>query len=361
MKLRIKYLIVFISISIFIFNNYSYSQVFKYHELNKVLSDTNKNIKAKIEYRASEIFHLLLNDYRKKNELNELEYNKYLWLASRNHNLWMIENKKLGHEENKISKCFTGKNPGDRLDFVVKGNCGWTAENCLYNFSYTEGDTVENIARQIAELSFEQWRNSKGHNYNMLGQHYEEETSFYISKFGVVWATSLFGFCNDEKSKTKINKSIIPKAKVEPILPEKYRVFDIVSTRKQINKKLKYKYNEHNILNEKYLQIAASKSMQNKNSCENVDQKNLYELKKRINRSGNLLSYFSNINNYTEYQFCKDYIFDKNIYEDIEKDLELWLNNIDFNKLKSTGHDIRFYKSNNKITLYISLVAKMKL
>lgn len=176
-------------------SNYTFSQVYKSTDLNRLNSIHARDSVYILEYQTAKKFHELLNQYRNKKGLTELSWSDDLWLTGRNHNLWMMVNQKLSHQENNISKNFTGKGPGDRLKYVAKDKCTWTGENCLYNYAYDEKLSVQDNAIQIAKESLEQWKTSSGHNKNMLGEHESQATSFIIDKRGVVWATTLFGIC----------------------------------------------------------------------------------------------------------------------------------------------------------------------
>jgi uncharacterized protein YkwD len=147
----------------------------------------------KIERLAALKFHKLLNAYRRENKLDTLRFNDTLWLASRNHNIWMMVNNQLSHSEEKDTPSFTGEDPGDRYEFVAKdnANCSWTGENCLYNFSY--GSSIEKAAENIARESISQWKSSPGHNANMLRErHRQHGVAFNIGKDGRCWGTDLF-------------------------------------------------------------------------------------------------------------------------------------------------------------------------
>ncbi|MCA6361833.1 MAG: CAP domain-containing protein [Bacteroidetes bacterium] len=161
--------------------------------LRGVFKQTATDTVMKIERLAALKFHTLLNAYRRENKLDTLRFNDTLWLASRNHNIWMIANKQLSHSEEKDTPSFTGEDPGDRYEFVAKdkANCSWTGENCLYNFSY--GSTIEKAADNIARSAISQWKASPGHNANMLRErHRQHGVAFNIGEDGRCWGTDLF-------------------------------------------------------------------------------------------------------------------------------------------------------------------------
>lgn len=123
------------------------------------------------ERAAALLFHKLINDYRRQNKTDTLAWNDTLWLASRNHCVWMMEKNELTHHQSKGSLLYTGNSPGDRYNYVVnnKGRHSWSGENALYNFAHNYPSMKTRI-KMIAEKSFGQWRNSAGHNENMLNK-----------------------------------------------------------------------------------------------------------------------------------------------------------------------------------------------
>jgi uncharacterized protein YkwD len=351
--LRFKIVYLSLLLVIFTFKNVG-AQPYKLNSLNKLLSNTSNNKKLTIAYRASELFHEILNDYRIKNGLNELKFNHVLWLTSRNHNLWMSENG-LSHTESVKSKNFTGANPGDRVNYVNKNSCSWSGENCLYNFSYNELDSIELSAYNIAEESFNQWKESTGHNKNMLGQHSYEGTAFLITDVGVVWATSLFGFCEEPIILNSPNKKLLSSSNSSQ---EKKltNVYNALNTRKQINNLLSIKYQHHNLSRKNYLQSTALLYTNQINNCKSIS-KNKSDFKKRLLKASNGLSLIYRFENYNEFNFCKEYFFDANFNDDVESDVDNWLADIDFINDKFYGHSLKVIKRDERIIVVISIVS----
>ncbi|NQX98854.1 MAG: hypothetical protein HRT73_13400, partial [Flavobacteriales bacterium] len=72
---------------------------------------------------------------------------------------------------------------------------GRSGENALYNYS-AYGKSIKEIAQNIAFRSFKQWKNSPGHNRNMLRKgHVAHGTAFKITN-DKVWGTDLFSSNN---------------------------------------------------------------------------------------------------------------------------------------------------------------------
>jgi len=151
----------------------------------------------KIERLAALEFHKLLNQYRVKNKVDTVKFNDIFWLTSRNHNLYMIQNDILSHSQKKGSKMFSGERPSDRLDYVQgkERRYYWSGENCLYNY-LSSGSTIYEIAKDIAKISFEQWKNSKNHNQNMLSKSHSMHGIAFTIKGNMFYGTDLLGGSN---------------------------------------------------------------------------------------------------------------------------------------------------------------------
>jgi len=172
------------------------AQVLEASKLPILLNQSQKDSIKKLERLAALKFHERINKYRLENGINKLAWDDTLWLASRNHCLWMDANDSLSHDEIKNTKNFTGDDPGDRYEYACnkKGGCSWSGENALYNFP-VGGTTIEEQANGIAEECFEAWKSSYGHNQNMLGPASRVHgVAFYISSKGKVWGTDLFSY-----------------------------------------------------------------------------------------------------------------------------------------------------------------------
>lgn len=135
-----------------------------------------------------------INSYRYEKKKDSLSWSNTLEKAAHHHNLWMVKNKKLSHHETGKDRYFTGKTVTDRINFVTGGKdeiyCG---ENVQY-FPFetaTPGVITDEEAMMIADLAFENWKTSYGHNKNMLSPFIWHATTFiYLNQ--TVWATSVF-------------------------------------------------------------------------------------------------------------------------------------------------------------------------
>lgn len=172
-----------------------HAQVFQVSKLTSVINQCNKDSVLKTERVAALKFHKLINEYRIKNKIDTLEWDDVLWLAARNHSVWMGTNNQLSHSEKEGTINFTGTGPGERYDYAsVNGTSDWSGENALYNWS-DDGSTLEEISSQMASESFTQWKNSPGHDQNMRAQASRSHAvAFYLEPQGAVWATDLFSY-----------------------------------------------------------------------------------------------------------------------------------------------------------------------
>lgn len=88
------------------------------HQLPAIKKSAETDSVQFIERLAAYYFHQNINEYRKANEKSILVWDDTLWLASRNHCVWMCANNELSHGEKKGTYFFSGKQPGDRIDYV---------------------------------------------------------------------------------------------------------------------------------------------------------------------------------------------------------------------------------------------------
>jgi uncharacterized protein YkwD len=131
-------------------------------ELSKLLSEVKNRPDLQLERLSAYFFHQRINQYRLENKLTTLYWDDRMWLAARNHNLFMTIAPKIGHIEQIGAKFFTGIKPSNRILYVTYNGFSVKlyGENCLLNFSADSLVSLEENAKNIAEKSFEQWKNS---------------------------------------------------------------------------------------------------------------------------------------------------------------------------------------------------------
>ena len=172
------------------------AQVYTASSLPRLLAKAEQDSISRIERLAAMEFHRIINEYRKENDLDQLMWDDTLWLTCRNHNIWMAANNELSHGENEGTAMYTGSGPGARYRYASQENgaTSWSGENALYNWS-VRGDDMAEIASYIAEYSFNQWKNSKGHDQNMRKPGSKiHGVAFTIEDNGQVWGTDMFGY-----------------------------------------------------------------------------------------------------------------------------------------------------------------------
>ncbi|MEI6348345.1 MAG: CAP domain-containing protein [Bacteroidota bacterium] len=161
-----------------------------------LMSEVKTNKSLQIERLSAYYFHQLINKYRIEKKTTTLYWDERLWLAARNHNLYQAGIADIDHTEQVKNDFFSGKQPEDRVKFVTYNmeEIDGIGENVLYNYD-KDGETVEEIALNIAKAAFLQWKNSPPHNANMLDDAYfSHGTSLYISNDGKVFGTTVFAF-----------------------------------------------------------------------------------------------------------------------------------------------------------------------
>lgn len=179
-------------------------------DLHILLNQVETNKQLQLERMTAFAFHQLLNEYRASKKLKTIYWDDKLWLAARNHNLYLINcSKHLTHSESDKCEFFTGRQPENRVHFVTHhsrdfANTGY--ENCYGNvkadpdfedletsYDLTWEEMMEK-AKWEAEDAFEAWKSSMGHNQNMLdSEHLAHGTSFMYGKTeDVVVSSSVF-------------------------------------------------------------------------------------------------------------------------------------------------------------------------
>lgn len=168
------------------------------NDLDNILKKIETDTIAKIERLAAFEFHHLLNNYRKQQRKQALDFDEIMWIAARNHNLYMKAAGDLTHREDiklsNLTPYSTGNYPSERVDFAAADKEVYISsggENCLYNYSFYGNNYVE-IAKNIALTAFNQWKSSKGHHENMLTTDYKKHGIAFTYDGGTVWATNVF-------------------------------------------------------------------------------------------------------------------------------------------------------------------------
>lgn len=149
-------------------------------------------------------FHAMINAYRIEKRIHPLKWNDTLCAAARNHSRWMAVNDELDHVEHIRGEYYTGREVTDRITYASNRSgekyCG---ENCLYFTRDMDTTCVieDSVAEDIAREAFLIWRDSPGHNSNMLHSYAMHGVGFCY-RAGVVWSTDVF-LGRDDRLKSK--------------------------------------------------------------------------------------------------------------------------------------------------------------
>lgn len=164
-------------------------------DLQSFISLSKTDSIVKLERLTAQYFHDILNEYRQKKKRERLSWDDTLWLAARNHAVWMMKNDKVSHIQSTSSKAFTGKNYKDRIAYVLKEKVSFnaTGENALYNSNSGKSKHIDLWAKELASICFNQWKNSKDHHENMIQKLFNSHgMAIIIDPNGEVYAIDLF-------------------------------------------------------------------------------------------------------------------------------------------------------------------------
>lgn len=193
---------------VFFFNENTSAQnisdtIYKEEDIYRLLEQIQNDDQLQLEWLSSLHFHKMLNDYRNSKNLKSVHWDHNLWMAARNHNIYLLRDiKHLSHTQIRNKPFFTGNRPEDRVEFVTYNSnelkfAGF--ENC-YGISTLgrmpnvkiEIKEMNDMAKDKAEEAFEAWRKSSAHNKNMLdAEHITHGTSIVFGRFGI-HGTSIF-------------------------------------------------------------------------------------------------------------------------------------------------------------------------
>jgi hypothetical protein len=161
-----------------------------------------------LERMTSFHFHQLINQYRNSKGQKTIYWDDKLWLAARNHNIYLLKNNKnLSHSESNSKSYFTGSLPENRVEYVTYSSGEYKFggfENCAVSGEMVPGSLDKNayrlgsindlveLAKSSAEDMFELWKSSPGHNQNMLNSdHLAHGTSIVFGEYAQ-YGTSVF-------------------------------------------------------------------------------------------------------------------------------------------------------------------------
>ena len=168
------------------------NKILKIDDLERLIEDATEDNLIQVEIQASILFNEILNQYRAEKKLKPMEWNIGLWMAARNHSIYMT-NEEFSHmQTKKISTYYTGYKFFNRLNYVLSSPAANNlagGENLVMFYMHPE----QTITYYV-NIAFQRWKNSPGHNKNMLNPIYSNEgTSLYLDlKSNCIYGTSVF-------------------------------------------------------------------------------------------------------------------------------------------------------------------------
>ena len=95
------------------------NKILKIEDLEMLIEDATEDNLIQVEIQASILFNEILNQYRAEKKLKPMEWNIGLWMAARNHSIYMT-NEEFSHmQTKKISTYYTGYKFFNRLNYVL--------------------------------------------------------------------------------------------------------------------------------------------------------------------------------------------------------------------------------------------------
>ncbi|MCE2713069.1 MAG: CAP domain-containing protein [Cryomorphaceae bacterium] len=211
MSLLFRYLLCFLtafSISISSKASVIEDTIYREGDLFSLMRGIKNDKLLQLERLTAFEFHQLINIYRQSKKLKTIYWDDKLWLAARNHSIYLIQNcKNLTHVETSSKPYFTGKEPSDRMNYVTYGSQEYAFggfENCAVSAEMLPRTAIKllpeelswqemvSFSRSTANEMFELWKHSPGHNSNMLeSEHLAHGTSIVFGEHAQ-YTTSVF-------------------------------------------------------------------------------------------------------------------------------------------------------------------------
>jgi len=158
------------------------SKNLKSADLSSFLLQSQTDEILKKERDCALMIHDLINEHRESNRKQPLLWNDTLWLAARNHSHFLSQNSLFQHHQVRGKDHFTGIDHNNRIQYVLgqEPSLNTSGEN-LFSTGYAFSNP------HLAKLAFEAWKNSSGHNKNMLNNDYKlHGVAVFIGDKGVI-------------------------------------------------------------------------------------------------------------------------------------------------------------------------------
>lgn len=196
--------IIFIAIIFCSFTSSAqHDKIVKANELKHILSLAKKKNIYQLERSIALAFHRLYNEYRIENKLDTVQWSDILWLAGRNHNVYMLQTEDYGHIENEKLDFFSGKMPDDRIDFVQGNKRHLTSSGegivGFHSEVLKPESNIEEWCLEVAKEALYNWKTSPKHNETMLETvHQFHAVSFFVIDNWEIIGTHVYGVATGE-------------------------------------------------------------------------------------------------------------------------------------------------------------------
>jgi uncharacterized protein YkwD len=170
--------------------NHLRAQPYKVKDLQFLLNDSTSNVVEYIGFSrtVSELFHEKINTYRISKKKKPLQWNDTLWLVALNQSIYIDSNDDFTHKQSPAKSIYSGQTPLKRYQFVMdnpslSAGCG---EN-IFQWS-----TALISAESLSTLMFDSWKDSPGHNENMLNEYYTDHALAIYPGYQGITCTNVF-------------------------------------------------------------------------------------------------------------------------------------------------------------------------
>lgn len=343
-------------------------------DVYRLLEQIEEDPMLQLEWLTSFHFHQLINEYRSSKKYKRIYWDHKLWMTSRNHNVYLLRDlKHLSHNQSKNNSFYSGRYPEDRVEYVTYQSKEFESagyENCNFSgFSFSldrinqgivdnqDKEAMNKLAKSTAEDGFESWKNSMGHNQNMLNEdHIAHGTSFVFGHDGV-YATSVFA--NKQKYYTPDNLFLPFLTSI--INPETKGASDYHEITPYQNefRRLKYKHFYGATLFFKEQELFSNKALYNLSQLNKLP-KNKKELNKVYRKSRGLRGFFELFFNEVQlqthtFQMSREEFKHLKGTTTIQTQLQSFLNRFS-TEIKSWGGDILVDSNGDQVTLEIRML-----
>lgn len=177
--------------NVYVQNSKYYNVILQNHDIKSIRADVKTDTLLQMERLAAFLFHKILNQYRISINKKQFLWNDSLWLASRNHCVYLaINSLEITHDQDSSLSYYTGFNIWDRYNYVVKAKKTYTSGENVLVIPFMKNYTIE----ELVKTSLDMWCSSLSHRENMSdGRFFSQGTAFYFdAKRNKMYAASMF-------------------------------------------------------------------------------------------------------------------------------------------------------------------------